>query len=97
MGDYVNEVGVRRGERPTKFAVVADKVGLRRGGRATAWDAETAVCRLRSMQRAMASPGRPPFLVRAGWENDVAGLRQPIEKKGETKLNTFGRKGAECR
>ena len=38
-------------------------------------DAETAV-------------SRPPLLVGARWENDEAGVRQPIEKKGGTKLNT---------
>ena len=39
---------------------------------------------------------KPPLLVGARWEIDQAGLRQPSEKKGGTKLNTDVRSGAEC-
>ena len=57
--------------------------------RALRLDAETAVCRLRSPQRASATPGRPPFLVAVPGEKDEAGVRQPNEKKGGTRFKHF--------
>ena len=33
---------------------------------------------------------RPPLLVRVRWENDEAGVRQPIERMGGTALNMCG-------
>jgi hypothetical protein len=81
LGNYWNRFGGRHCERPTKFAVVANTgVGYRRP---TKLETEAAV-------------SRPPLLVHARWEKDEAGLRQPIEKKGGTSLNTNALSGAEC-
>ena len=63
---------------------------------------ETAVCRLRKITACQGKPPlpvnaetavrRPPFLVDARSEKDEAGVRQSIEKKGETKSNMCVRK-----
>jgi hypothetical protein len=39
---------------------------------------------------------RSPLLCDVLVEKDVADLRQPIEKKGKTNLNTVGPESAEC-